>query len=51
MKDIKIINKISINGEYIDAEKLTQDERKKISEILNERAMRSIGFNLVKTTE
>jgi len=48
MKNVKIINKISMNGEYIDAEKITKSEREKISRVLNERVMERLGFKILK---
>jgi|GEM_PF-2422199 hypothetical protein len=43
-QEIKVINKISINGIYVDANKLTKAERESISRELNARALEHIGL-------
>lgn len=42
--EIKIVNMISINGTYVDAKSLSDEERKKIAYELNKRALEKIGY-------
>lgn len=51
INEIKIINKIKINGECLDLDSLPLEKRQEISRELNRRALAAAGYVPVKKTE
>lgn len=48
MKKLKYVNYVSINGEYVRMDSLSEEEKKEIGQKLNERALSAIGYEPVK---